>query len=68
MDMSSDLLKEATNAFRKDFSDIVDFDPPATSSNLPVLSSPERASKSTPDRSALCPCGSGQKFRWCHGL
>jgi len=71
MGLASDILDEAVKAFRDDLATLVEFAELPSGTEVPRMDRPSQAKRlgaSKPDRGAECPCGSGQKFRWCHGI
>jgi len=71
MNFASDLIEQIVAAYRADFNDLINSSPIGTAPSVRLLQT-GRASKKAPsippNRDALCPCGSKQKFRWCHGM
>jgi hypothetical protein len=71
MGLAVDILKEAVKAYRDDFAALVPFTELGKAPDMLRIDTPKqpkRLGHSKPDRNAECPCGSGQKFRWCHGI
>jgi Family of unknown function (DUF5677)/SEC-C motif len=70
MELATDTLNEAVKAFRDDLDTVVKFAELPKRQVASRMDAPRQSKKlkaSKPDRNAECPCGSGQKFRWCHG-
>ncbi len=70
MSVAADIIDGVVAAFREDFAPLVVFSQIGTapSERLLTMSNPSVAVSPRINRDALCPCGSKQKFRWCHGL
>lgn len=69
MEMATEVLRDAVTAYRDDFSDLVTFEQLGAGPSNLLLAAPKDypEMRLRSDRKALCPCGSGQKYRWCHG-
>lgn len=68
LELGTYLLQIANERYRELFGDKVVFKNIAWRGNSHFGgAAPDSSSAKVFDRNALCPCNSGQKFRWCHG-